>query len=133
VAREVEAWRVQQTDVVRITRELYLPAFKHDTDPTRGRGRDRQIDYMQYQPPGPHPPIVQRRYRYFYTEISRSQRARAFELRASTSLARLWRDHGKVQQARELLAPVYGWFTEGFDMGLGSVSRGSRIQIGRQL
>ena len=31
------------------------------------------------------------------------------------SLARLWRSHGKVQQARELLAPVYGWFTEGFD------------------
>jgi predicted ATPase len=37
------------------------------------------------------------------------------ELRASMSLARLWRDQGKVQQARELLAPVYGWFTEGFD------------------
>ena len=34
---------------------------------------------------------------------------------AATSLARLWRDQGKVQQARELLAPVYGWFTEGFD------------------
>jgi predicted ATPase len=31
------------------------------------------------------------------------------------SLARLWRDQGKVQQARELLTPVYGWFTEGFD------------------
>jgi predicted ATPase len=37
------------------------------------------------------------------------------ELRASMSLARLWRDQGKVQQARELLAPVYDWFTEGFD------------------
>jgi class 3 adenylate cyclase/predicted ATPase len=48
-------------------------------------------------------------------EISRGQGARAFELRASTELARLWRDQGKVQQARELLAPVYGWFTEGFD------------------
>jgi len=36
-------------------------------------------------------------------------------LRAATSLARLWRDHGNRQQARELLAPVYGWFTEGFD------------------
>jgi predicted ATPase len=35
--------------------------------------------------------------------------------RASMSLARLWRDQGKPQQARELLAPVYGWFTEGFD------------------
>jgi predicted ATPase len=37
------------------------------------------------------------------------------ELRAAMSLARLWRHQGKVQQARELLAPVYGWFTEGFD------------------
>ena len=37
------------------------------------------------------------------------------ELRASMSLARLWRDQGKVEEARELLAPVYGWFTEGFD------------------
>ena len=37
------------------------------------------------------------------------------ELRAAMSLARLWRDQGKPQQARELLAPVYGWFTEGFD------------------
>ena len=39
----------------------------------------------------------------------------SFELRAAMSLARLWRDQGKVQQARELLAPAYGWFTEGFD------------------
>jgi predicted ATPase len=39
----------------------------------------------------------------------------SWELRAAMSLARLWRDQGKVQQARDLLAPVYGWFTEGFD------------------
>jgi predicted ATPase len=44
-----------------------------------------------------------------------SRRAKSWELRAATSLARLCRDHGKRQQARELLAPVYGWFTEGFD------------------
>jgi predicted ATPase len=48
-------------------------------------------------------------------EIARQQQAKSFELRAATSLARLWRDQGKVQQARELLAPVYGWFTEGFE------------------
>ena len=40
---------------------------------------------------------------------------RTWELRAPTSLARLWRDQGKARHARELLAPVYGWFTEGFD------------------
>ena len=47
--------------------------------------------------------------------VARQQQARSWELRAAMSLARLWRDQGKVQQARELLAPVYGWFTEGFD------------------
>ena len=48
-------------------------------------------------------------------EIARNQAAKSLELRAATSLAGLWREQGKVQQARELLAPVYGWFTEGFD------------------
>jgi predicted ATPase len=48
-------------------------------------------------------------------EVARQQQAKSWELRASMSLARLWRDQGKVQQARELLAPVYGWFTEGFE------------------
>jgi predicted ATPase len=47
--------------------------------------------------------------------VVRRQQAKSWELRAAMSLARLWRDQGKVQQARELLAPVYGWFTEGFD------------------
>jgi predicted ATPase len=47
--------------------------------------------------------------------VARQQQAKSLELRASMSLARLWRCQGKVQQARELLAPVYGWFTEGFD------------------
>jgi predicted ATPase len=47
--------------------------------------------------------------------IARAQKAKSWELRAATSLARLWRHQGKRQQARDLLAPVYGWFTEGFD------------------
>jgi class 3 adenylate cyclase/predicted ATPase len=47
--------------------------------------------------------------------VARQQQAKSWELRASMSLARLWRSQGKVRQARELLAPVYGWFTEGFD------------------
>jgi predicted ATPase len=46
---------------------------------------------------------------------ARQQQAKSWELRAAMSLARLWRDQGKMQQARELLAQVYGWFTEGFD------------------
>jgi predicted ATPase len=47
--------------------------------------------------------------------VAKRQSAKMFELRAATSLARLWRDQGKQDAARELLAPVYGWFTEGFD------------------
>lgn len=47
--------------------------------------------------------------------VARQQSAKFWELRAATDLARLWRDQGKSRQARELLAPVYGWFTEGFD------------------
>jgi len=47
--------------------------------------------------------------------VAREQQAKSWELRASTSLARLWRDQGKRTEARDLLAPIYGWFTEGFD------------------
>ena len=47
--------------------------------------------------------------------VARQQQAKSWELRAAMSMARLWRDQGKPRQARELLAPVYGWFTEGFD------------------
>jgi predicted ATPase len=48
-------------------------------------------------------------------EISRKQQAKSLELRATMNLARLWRQQGKQQQARKLLAEIYGWFTEGFD------------------
>jgi class 3 adenylate cyclase/predicted ATPase len=48
-------------------------------------------------------------------DIARNQQAKSFELRASTSLARLWHQQGKRQEAHDLLAPVYNWFTEGFD------------------
>jgi predicted ATPase len=48
-------------------------------------------------------------------EVAREQGAKTWELRAATSLARLWADQGQRSQARDLLAPIYGWFTEGFD------------------
>ena len=47
--------------------------------------------------------------------VARQQQAKSWELRAAMSMARMWRDQGKRQQAHDLLAPVYGWFTEGFD------------------
>ena len=50
-----------------------------------------------------------------YIGIACQQQAKSWELRAATSLARLWQQQGKQGEARELLAPVYNWFTEGFD------------------
>jgi predicted ATPase len=47
--------------------------------------------------------------------IARSQQAKSWELRAATSLSKLWHQQGKRQKAYDLLAPVYNWFTEGFD------------------
>ena len=48
-------------------------------------------------------------------KFARSQSAKSWELRAATRLARLWQSQGKTTKAHELLAPVYDWFTEGFD------------------
>jgi predicted ATPase len=64
------------------------------------------------------PPDVERAEASFQCglAIARQQGARSFELRTATSLARLWRDQGKSADARNLLAPIYGWFTEGFDL-----------------
>jgi hypothetical protein len=47
--------------------------------------------------------------------VAREQQAKSWELCAAMSMARLWRDQGKRDEARDLLTPVYGWFTEGFD------------------
>jgi predicted ATPase len=48
-------------------------------------------------------------------DVARQQQAKSLELRAAMSLSRLWQHQGKRAEARELLAPIYGWFTEGFD------------------
>jgi predicted ATPase len=47
-------------------------------------------------------------------EVARAQQAKSWELRSAMSLARLWRDQGKREEARDLLAPVYDWFTDHF-------------------
>jgi class 3 adenylate cyclase/tetratricopeptide (TPR) repeat protein len=75
---------------------------------------NRVAGEVSLRPPAPD---TEKAEKYFERALSvaRAQQAKSWELRAAMSMARLWRDQGKVQQARELLAPVYGWFTEGFD------------------
>ncbi len=58
---------------------------------------------------------AERRYRQAIA-VAERQSAKLFQLRASVSLARLWRDQGKRAEARDLLGPIYHWFTEGFDV-----------------
>ncbi len=48
-------------------------------------------------------------------EIARTRQQKSFELRAVTSLSRLWQKQGKTEEARQILAEIYGWFSEGFD------------------
>ena len=48
-------------------------------------------------------------------DVARHQKAKLFQLRASARLARLWRDQGRTAEAHNLLAPIYRWFTEGFN------------------
>jgi predicted ATPase len=64
--------------------------------------------------------------------IARVQQAKSFELRAAMSMARLWRDQGKRTESRDLLAPVYGWFTEGFDTPVLQDAKALLDQLGCQ-
>jgi predicted ATPase len=60
-------------------------------------------------------PLAAENYFQRALSVARAQGAKLFELRASVSLARLWRDNGRTGEALDLLAPIYGWFTEGFE------------------
>ena len=85
---EVTGHRISEAEMYRVSGELDLLC---------GRGKDAETQLNQA------------------ITIARNQGIRPFELRAATRLARLWQSQGKTTEARDLLAPVYGWFTEGFD------------------
>ena len=100
-----DAWRciAEATTAIETTKEKWPEAELH-----------RIAGEIALKSPEPDAPKAERHFERALG-VAREQQAKSWELRASMSLARLWRDQGKVQQARELLAPVYGWFTEGFD------------------
>jgi class 3 adenylate cyclase/predicted ATPase len=100
-----DAWRciAEATTAVETTKEKWPEAELH-----------RIAGEIVLKSPEPDVPKAERHFERAL-EVARERHAKSWELRAAMSMARLWRDQGKVQQARELLAPVYGWFTEGFD------------------
>jgi predicted ATPase len=100
-----EAWRYsnEATTAIETTKETWWEADI--------RRRAGEIALMSPQPD------AAKALAYFEQAlaVARAQQAKSWELRAAMSIARLYRDQGKRQQARDLLAPVYGWFSEGFD------------------
>ncbi len=100
-----DAWRSirEATSAIETTMERWWEAEVH-----------RTAGEIALRAPEPDTPKAQA---YFERAlaVARAQQAKSWELRVAMSMARLWRDQGKRQQARDLLAPVYGWFTEGFD------------------
>ena len=60
-------------------------------------------------------PFVSRQTRARPVDVARAQFAKSWELRAATRFAQLWHSEGKTKEAHDLLGPIYGWFTEGFD------------------
>jgi predicted ATPase len=100
-----EAWRCigEATTAAETTKEKWCEADIHRTA--------GEIALMSPEPDA----VMAEAYFERAIAIARGQKAKSWELRAATSMARLWRDQGKRQQARDLLAPIYGWFTQGFD------------------
>jgi predicted ATPase len=105
IGRHEEAWRYisEATTTLQATAERWCEADVH-----------RTAGEIALKSPEPDLTKAEAQFELALV-IARQQQAKSWELRAAMSLARLWRDQGKQQQARELLAPVYGWFTEGFD------------------
>jgi len=74
-----------------------------------------QLSVTNPQSPTPNPQTEAEACFLKAIEVARKQQAKSLELRAVTSLSRLWQQQGKKEEARQMLADIYGWFTEGFD------------------
>jgi predicted ATPase len=100
-----EAWHCigEAMSAVETIREKWCEAEVH-----------RTAGEIALMPPAPEAAKAEAHFEHALT-IARQQQAKSWELRVAMSMARLWLDQDKRQQAHDLLAPVYGWFTEGFD------------------
>src|SRR5207249_5621057 len=79
------------------------------------QGSRFKVPNTQHPPPSTHAQAEAEACFHKAIEIARRQQAKSLELRAVMSLSRLWQQQGKKEEARQLLAEIYGWFTEGFD------------------
>jgi predicted ATPase len=104
IAGEIDEALAQLDDALRIVETTGERWFEAEIDRQKGRLLQRQG----------HTDAAEELY-HRALAIAREQQAKLWELRAAASLARLWRDQGRRANARELLVPIYGWFTEGFD------------------
>ena len=102
------AERIHEAELYRLKGELLLQQWQ---------GSGFTVPVASPQPLTLSPPVEVEAEACFLKalEVARHQQARSWELRAAISLARLWRQQGKRQEACALLAPIYDWFTEGFD------------------
>jgi predicted ATPase len=100
--------RYYEIELYRLTGELSLQSQQVKTGQNKS-----EYTALQFLPPDPQGAAEA----CFLTaiEISRKQQAKSWELRAATSLARLWQQQGKRVEAHKLLSEIYNWFTEGFD------------------
>ena len=102
--------RIYEAEVYRIKGELLL-AQEIKNQKAKGKSQKSKIPNTQPLAPSPQAEACFLK----AIEIARKQQAKSLELRATMSLARLWQQQGKKESARQMLAEIYGWFTEGFD------------------
>jgi predicted ATPase len=107
--------RSGRTEEAQSTLRAALDSAERTGDMEHAAELHRQMGELALRTAGPDGEPQAERHFGEAIRIARGQQAKSWELRAIVSLARLWRDKGEREKARELLAPVYAWFTEGFD------------------